>query len=347
MTKVFTDMHHAGLYQSLQILFEKRLGWELFRPIGTEWATEGYWMNAKIYGNHPDTIKQYLEIKHSIPTKLGPRNEVIDENENYYTIQNPFLNEKAITVAQFRKMKPNVVIASYYDNIEPFKRLAKEVGAKFIVQMGNEWPVSWDSVDNVLASTGKFSVPPNKNVVFYHQEFDLSVFYKGVPDFNSNKIASFVHCLAEHDIFEKDWQDFQELEKLLPEYEFKSYGISNRDGIIGDGVADKMRECKFGIHLKNKGDGFGHGIHSWFAIGRPIIFRGSQYKGKLAASLLIHEITGFDLDKVSLQEVAERIRKLTKDEYIAMCDNAFKTFKQVVNFDKEFINIKKFFENLL
>lgn len=349
MKTCFVDLHHAGLYQSLQMLFQ-RLGYELYRPIGVEWAEEGYWMNARIYGNSPDTIKQFLEIEHSVPTKLGPRNEVIDENEDYYTIKNPFMNERAITLEQFRKMKPDIVIASYFDNIEPFSRLAKEVGAKFIMHMGNEWPVPWDIVDNVLASTGTFPVLANKNVAFYHQEFDLSVFYKGEPDFNSKKIASFVHCISEHDIFKQDWVDFQELEKLMPEYECKSYGISNRDGIIADQkeLADKMRECKFGIHLKNMGDGFGHGIHSWFAVGRPVIFRGSQYRGKLAENLLKHEVTGFDLDKISLQETADRMKNLTEEEYKIMCDNVYKTFKETVDFDREYNGIiKPFFDNLL
>lgn len=348
--KVFTDMHHGGLYQSLQFLFEKRLGWELYRPIGTEWATEGYWMNARIYNNHPNTIKQYLEIRHAIPTKLGPRNEVVDENEDYYTVKNPFLNERAITLEQFRKMKPDIVIASYYDNIEPFRRLAQEIGAKFVMQMGNAWDVPWNLVDNVLASTAKFDVPNGKNVVFYHQEFDLEVFHKGEPDFKSNKIASFVHCLEEHDIFKKDWIDFQELEKLIPEYEFKSYGISNRDGTVIEqkDLADKMRESKFGIHLKSGGDGFGHGIHSWFAIGRPVIFRGSQYQGKLAGNLLKHGVTGFDLDKINLQEAAERIKNLTEDEYKTMCENVHRTFIEVVDFDREFEEqLKPFFANLI
>ena len=348
--KVFSDMHHQGLYQSLQMLIEQRLGWELYRPIGIEWATEGYWMNAKIYNNHPDTIKQYLEIRHAIPTKMGPRNEVVDENEDYYTIQNSFLNEKAITLDQFRRMKPDIVIASYYDNVEPFLKLAKEIGAKFIMQMGNVWPVPWDIVNNVLASTGKFPVPTGKNVVFYHQEFDLDVFHKGEPDFNSKKIASFVHCLSEHDIFKQDWIDFQELEKLMPEYEFKSYGISNRDGTIVEqkDLADTMRECKFAVHLKGGGDGFGHTIHSLGAVGRPVIFRGSQYKGKLAESLLIHEVTGFDADRLSLNEIAERIRFQKEEEYNQMCKNVYKTFKGVVDFEREFKEIlEPFFNNLL
>ena len=108
-----------------------------------------------------------------------------------------------------------------------------------------------------------------------------------------------------------------------------------------------MREIKFGIHLKNKGDGFGHGIHSWFAVGRPVIFRGSQYEGKLAGSLLKHGITGFDIDKISLQETAERIRKLTENEYKIMCENAYKTFKEVVDFNLEAIELAKFFRDLI
>lgn len=57
--KVLADHHHDDLYESLRILFEDRLGWELYRPIGTEWYTEGYW---DVY-NHPDTVTQYLGLQ--------------------------------------------------------------------------------------------------------------------------------------------------------------------------------------------------------------------------------------------------------------------------------------------
>lgn len=346
--RVFVELHHAGLYQSLQMLFEKRLGWELYRPIGTEWATEGYWNNARIYNNHPDTIKQYLEIRNSIPTKMGPRNNVIAENEDYYTIENAFLNEKAVTLEQFRKMKPDIVIASYFDNIEPFKRLAQEVGAKFIMQMGNVWAIPWDIVDNVMASTGKFPIPSGKHVIFYHQEIDLETFYKGDYTFDSKLLVSFVNCLAEHEIHRKSWEDFQELEKLMPEYTFKSYGIENRDGTITEqkDIAQIMRESKFGIQLKGFGDGFGHTLFDWFVLGKPVIFRGSQYKDKLAEAHLIHGVTGFDLDLITLEALKDKIIGITQEEYKEMCDGVYRIFKHSVDFDAEEVNIRQFLNNL-
>lgn len=41
--RVLADYHHHDLFESLAILFEDRLGWELYRPIGMEWFDEGYW----------------------------------------------------------------------------------------------------------------------------------------------------------------------------------------------------------------------------------------------------------------------------------------------------------------
>ena len=349
MKTIFCDLHHEGLYRSLQMLLEERLGFDLFRPIGEEWATDGYWMNAKIYGNHPDTIKQYLQIRHAIPTKMGPRNEVIGENEDYYTIANSYRNEKALTLEQFRKMKPDVVIASYFDNVEPFKRLAKEVGAKFVMQLGNVWAIPWDMVDNVLSSTAPFPVPSGKNACFYHQEIDLKTFYKGDYTYDSKLLASFVNCLSEHDIHKQSWEDFQVLEKMMPEYTFKSYGISDRDGTIQNQqeVADIMRKSKFGIHLKGGGDGFGHVIFDWFALGKPVIFRGSQYKGKLAEPHLIHGVTGFDLDQISFEALKDKIVGISEEEYKQMCDNVYRIFKEKCDFDLEFESIKDFFENLV
>lgn len=41
--RALVDRHQADLYYSLQLLFEDRLGVQLFTPIGHEWWDEGYW----------------------------------------------------------------------------------------------------------------------------------------------------------------------------------------------------------------------------------------------------------------------------------------------------------------
>jgi glycosyltransferase involved in cell wall biosynthesis len=40
---VLADRHHADLAESLLKLFEDRFGWEVYFPIGLEWADEGLW----------------------------------------------------------------------------------------------------------------------------------------------------------------------------------------------------------------------------------------------------------------------------------------------------------------
>lgn len=347
---VFVDLHHAILYKSLQMLFEKRLGWNLYRPIGTEWFDKGYWMNAEIYNHHPDTIKQYLEIRNTVPTKMGPRNEVVGEQDGYYEIENSYKNEKALTYDQFMEMKPDIVIASYHGNIEPYKRLAKSVGAKHIMQAGNHWPIDWGVVDNLMSSTAPHNYPKNKNVVFYHQEIDLEIYNPPETFYINNKnLNSFVNCLPEHDMHKQDWEDFQTLEKLLSDYTFKSYGISCRDGIIKEqkDIATKMKDSLFGIHLKGNGDGFGHVAFNWFASGKPVIYRGSQYQDKLWGELLEHEQTGLDIDKMSLTKVAEYIKTCSSKQYSQLCQNVMTGFSEKVNFNEEEKLLRQFLERLL
>ena len=55
---VFTDFHHAGLLNSLILLFEGRMHGAVYRPIGIDWANKGYWA---IY-DHPATRQQYLTL---------------------------------------------------------------------------------------------------------------------------------------------------------------------------------------------------------------------------------------------------------------------------------------------
>ena len=346
--KIFCDMHHHMLYYSLQLLLENRLGHELYRPIGEEWFTNGYWKIADIYGGSPETIAQYLQIRHAIPTKMGPRNIVKEELDDYYLIEDKYKDQKALTYAQFMANPPDVVIASYFGDIECYRELAQKVGAKFVVQMGNAWPVDWNTIDNLLASTAKFDVPQGKNAVFYHQEFGLNTF-KYEPPQESKYIRSMVHCLPEHEIYKQDWIEFQELEKMLSEYKFESYGISCREGTVQEQeiVAEKMRESLWGFHLKSGGDGYGHVIHTWFATGRPLSYRGSQYAGKLGGQLLEHEVTGLDLDKISLQSVAQKVREYEGNgRYAIMCANVYQKFTDIVDFDKEAEGISNFLTGL-
>lgn len=325
--RVFSDRHHAGLTQSLRLLFEKRLGYELYFQKGLEWYHEGYW---NIYP-HPDTAKQYLE------------RELEGVN--------------GITLEEFKNTNFDILIASIPQHIEPFKKLISlyQPQAKLIYQVGNAWNIPNNSVGNVMASAIIPNIPVQINFVQYHQEFDLDTFYYSPPDLKSKKIYSFINCLNAVDIYKKDWELFLELERLMPDWEFKSFGGQCRDGAINDNkiLADKMREAIFIFHCKSEGDGYGHVIHNAAAVGRSLITRYSDYKNKLAEPL-INNITSMQVDNKTPQQITEEIQKTYDNEtpmvhpHLESVSQAiFTQFNNTVNFDAEEQKIRTFLDNLL
>lgn len=324
---VFSDLHHKGLAESLQLLFEKRLGHQLFFPYGLDWFPK-YWKIGDPYGETAiNTAKQFLT------------GELPSDGTGVVTIPNK------MTFYEFINTDIDVLIASIPEHIEPYKELIKlyHPKAKLIFQIGNSWSMDYD-VKNVLASIHPMTVPEGINAVFYHQEFELPG-YKA-PE-KSNKITSFVNCLGHDQLFQQDWKEFLTLEHYLKGFECRSYGASCRDGNMqSDIIGDMMSDSHFSVHLKQSGDGYGHVAHGWGAVGRPVIFRGDQYKGKLAGKLFKHLETGFDLDKMSCVDVAHEIRTMSPGSHRQMCESMYKTFKQEVDFDKEEQSIQEFMGRL-
>ena len=346
---IFSDFHHSSLYTSLQMLFEVRLNHQLFRPIGEEWFNKGYWKLAEPYKNNPDTIMQYLGIRDHYKPMDGtkPLNDIKEYNE-YYLIKSFPYDHKALTLKQFKDMKFDLIIASYQPHIEPYLKLIQtyQPQAKFCHQQGNEWVVDFNKVKNLLASVLPYNIPNDVNACWYSQEFDLDIFK---PEYSEKKIIrSFVNTLATQSLFHRDWIDFLELEKYLPEYKFESYGAGCREGVINEQkeLAKLMRESKYALHLKNQGDGWGHVIFNFFSCGKPVIYRASQYKNRLASKLLIHRETGIDLDQVGITGAVNIIRNQSLSEYSKMCTNITSLFKKYVDFDKEQKDIEVFLSKL-
>jgi len=343
---VFCDKHHIGLLYSLQLLFEKRLGWNLYTPIGEEWFTSGFWKIAEPYGNHPSTISQFLSLNNTYqPTLQMPSQSTITKEKlNYYEILDSQNNttHKAITLEQFKQMSIDIVIASIPDHIEPYKRLISlyQPKAKFIFQMGNMFGLDFSAIPNLMASTMPFTV--SCNAIFYHQEFDLNIF-KYVPVTGKKKISSFVHCLPEREVYAS-------YRNSLPEFNFKAYGAGCPDEAItaSRDVAKTMQESDFGWHIKPGGDGYGHTIHNWFACGRPVITRRSDYADKLAGSLLEDGVTCIDLEKRGFEDNLRYIKEYSEAEKLQkLALNASNRFKNTVNFDSEEQKIKDFLFSII
>lgn len=339
--RVLADFHHAGLFNSLRMLFEDRLGGEIYRPIGEEWLKDGYWKIAEPYNNHPLTVAQYLGI-HLDYQKIGDGiYQIWEPAHDYY--------QKGITLEAFRRMNFDIVVISIPEHIKTFSGLASEVGAKLIYQIGNSWTVEAGLAKNVMASAKIDNVPDGINFIEYHQEFPLDIFKRAenIPD---KDIYSFVNCFNSASVFRADWQLFLDVESKMTDWKFKSLGGGCRDG-VADGqneVARMMSEAMFVWHTKYGGDGYGHIIYNTGAVGRPMIVKKYYYLGKMGEELMTDGRTCICIDGLDTDQIINKIRYYSEpDRYHNLCYGAYNNFINKVNFDVEAEKLKTFVENLL
>lgn len=362
---VFTDFHHAGLLNSLIMLFEGRMDGKVYRPIGMEWAEKGFW---KVY-DHPATQQQFLGIGGATPDGTPPLNEVVATEltkleavpQIYYCkdIEGDTTN-KAITFQGFMDLPFDVVIASIPAHIEPFKRLCElhPNHPKLIFQIGNAWTIEAGLAPNVMASAIINDVPPEVYFISYHQEFDtktFSPFSKIVSngdqlEWPGKNISSFVNCFNVLGHFSEDWDLFRRMEQTMPDWTFRSHGGQCRDGSC-DGtrnLAVAMREARFIWHTKNGGDGYGHVLHNSAAVGRPLITKKLYYAGKMGEKLMIDGKTCIAIDGLGIDEIKNKIEYYSEPaRYAEMCKNVYENFLEVCNFDKEFESLQIFLNNLI
>lgn len=347
--RMLVDFHHSSLLRSLNLLFQERLGIEVFRPIGMEWFDKGYWAINK----QADTAKQYLDLDQAYKPSDGtpPLNLLVAGNDSgSYVVIDPGEQSAhaACTFDFFINNKFDYVVASIPQHVEIFEALIEQYQpwCKLIVQMGNNWNLQNYKGKNILASIAPQSVD-NENVMFYHQEFDTGIFFASecLP---TKEIYSFVNVIENTGM---GWEDYKNLQEILtsPYYEMKAFGGQCPDGSTVGPVetANKMREAQFIFHVKPGGDGFGHVIHNAYAIGRPLITRPSHYRGQLAEQLLVPG-TFVDLDRYGPEEVKNIIIHLTDnpDELRQMGERAANRFREVVNYDIEADKISLWLQSL-
>jgi len=345
--KFMADYHHSDLFESYQLLFGDRFGWDIYAPYGMDWFDAWYWSFER--AQHGDAVaRQYLEGIWVNVVDKGPHVEAPDKTH-------PGRILKGVSLAQARAMDWDVVIASVPDNDPGFHRFAREHGAKFGVQMGNAGQFSdWDRADFGLVSTTT-NIPPPKPHVIYHQEFSLKDFRFEYPPAEKKSVASFVQCFAENPI---PYAEFLELARRAPDLDWKVYGAygTHPEDEFACGnqpttpqVAAAMRRTRIAWHSKSWSDGYGHVIHNLFAVGKPIFGRASYYANKLAGPLWQEGITSFDVDRYTIDELLRVLRRLRDDDdfHYQMSVASSLRFREVVNFDEDAEKIKKLMEQVL
>jgi hypothetical protein len=354
--KVLLDFHHHDLWESMELL-ATRLGWTLYRPIGLDWFEQGYWNHERKW--HGDAIaKQYLEPWGSdwfVPNVAtggdlwGYRDDPSHPGRKY----------KLVTLAMAREMHFDIVISSLAHNHEGFARFAAEAHATFGLQIGNVRfgaqdmaEDRWDLAAFGLVS-GRMPIEPPKPHVVYHQEFALRP-YKAPPRVDPLRVASFVQCYPESPTYIA----LTSLAPTLPEFDWRVYGAyggapldgyaAGNIGVCSE-VSDAMQASDIAWHAKAWSDGYGHVIHQWFALGRPVFGIESYYREQMAGDLWIDGVTSIDIEHRTKDEVARELRRLRDDEdhHLRMCEAAYARFREVVSFDEEADRIKALMAQVL
>lgn len=351
---VLADFHHAGLLNSLIMLFEGRLNGVLYRPIGTDWFTNGYW---KVY-DHPATVAQFLGIGSASPDGTPPLNNVESTAKTFLLPDPIYLCEdiesgrsnKALTFNNFMLTHVDFLVASIPQHVEPFLRLSELHPSRpnVVFQIGNNWDIAGTHAKNIMSSAKiDKSLLDGKNYVEYHQEFDVNRFLK--KSNQSTKITSFVNMFGVASHLIEDYNTMVKVEAIMSDWEFKVYGGQCRDGVVSPtGVASEMLSSMFVWHTKQGGDGYGHVIHNAFCAGRPPIVKISQYLGKMAGDLMVDGVTCIDIDGLDPHQIALKIGHFSQPkQYKALSKAASQVFKEKVNFDKESMLIKSFLDNAL
>ena len=349
--RVIADFHHEDLYESLRILFEDRLGWNLYRPIGLEWFHEQYWnvwpelATAQQYLSPVSTLSEFVEKARS-QDNFRPlsANPTMIEDGTYLVPSSAYdVKYRAITLDRFRELKFDYVLASMPQHIVSYQRLIKECQpqAKFIFQVGNNWDLTgYDGVVNVLSSARKARFRPNSHVVYYHQEFDWKAFQGN--EHNPKHCMSMSH-------YQQDKELFYALEGMMPGWTYKAHGAGNRDHCRGPHCSDirkAFREAGFLWHIKREGDGFGWNLFGAGAAGVPYVVRKHHFAGMTSEPLLRPGSTCIDLDTCRTREEIKRRLEEASGDYEQWSQRVKHYFHETVNYDNEFESIKRWIADL-
>lgn len=350
--KVLADFHHHDLYESLQIVFRDRFGWELYRPIGMEWFDKGYWNFER--QTHGDRVaRQYLEPWGS--------DELVGDHWERDDPHHPGRRYHMVTLEQARELRPDVVIATVSHNHAGFHLFATEVRGTFGIQLGN---VRFSHIDMAedrwdLAAFGILTttspLPPPKPHVTVHQEFSLHDFrYEPPTQDDKFTVSSFVQGFAETAWAYDIWKDAAARNPDMRWSVYGSYGSAPEDGFAAGNlgkcaeVGAAMRLSDVAFHLKRWSDGFGHVIHDWFAVGRPVIGWAAYYKDQMAGPLWVEGVTSFDLETKTPHEADLLLRRMRDDPgwHLQLCENAARRFREVVDFDADAEAIRSLIESV-
>ena len=307
---------------------------ELYVPVGHGWWDDATWRFGEVFGDDR-LAQQYLVI----------HDGVYEERDGYYATYDrefPEREIKCVTPEQFHALgKWRFVMPSVQENQHGYHRLAQRCGATSLYQVGNRGQrIDWSLEPLVLCSAEQRL---DGRGVRYHQEFDKDGMfaYRPPEPGAETSAASFVNCFT---LMPSQWATFKAVEAEMPDWRWGVYGEQGRDGKLCPTslVRDAMAQYGWAWHDKPQGDGFGHVIHYWAAVGRPLIGHAAHYAGLYAGPLWEDGITAVTLDGRTHGDVAALLRAYASDpgRHAQMCLRIRDRLEELVDYDREEVAIR-------
>lgn len=352
--RVLVDFHHHALAESLLRLFDDRYGVDVYFPAGMGWYERGYWNFERAW--HGDAVaRQYLE-------GIWADGEWGEHGVFRRDPRHPGRWHNGVTVERALDMVWDLVISTLPHNDEGMHRFATvdlpaNQRARFGLQIGNvmqdsrydlaEFALSSSTLPGHTTPDSWAKVIDHRGVptVIYHQEFDAQGVFRFDPDpaAGSREVASWVNCFPETAPY-PGFLDFAR--RHADDFDFKVYGaygsaaadeLAAGDVSVVTDVADRMREARVGFHMKAWSDGFGHVIHNWAAVGRPIVWVADYYRDKLAAPLFVEGVNAWDIGRHTEAELVALMRRLRDDDefWLNAATASRDRFDSLVSFDAE------------
>lgn len=324
-TRVLADWHHPALWESLSILLEDRFGWELYSPYGADWIDHGWRFDQSA-----------SEIGWGALDYLCPP-DARDLGDHWLvgTPEYPERPRKAVTWAQARDARWAFVLASVPEHQASFSRLATDLGARFVHQIGNARGHLPDpAIPQVTLASARLR-GRHSRAITYHQEFDRRLFGYGPPEPGSASAVSSFMLRLDGTSCDYRW--------LADDPRFRWWAATARSprdpGYLSPAaaIAARMRSSGFTWHDKRIGDGYGHVLWSSAAMGRPLIGHGHHYRGLLGEPLWRDGVTCIDLDRRTRDGTLSLLRRLAQDpdQHRRLCERTAAAFDELVDWDGE------------
>lgn len=322
MNILVDQIGHADLSYSMHLLFEKRLGWNVYSPDGGPgWAQYAVWTSPL----HPHTNVEVDGF------------DCIQVPTHSYLI-------KTVTLQQFIDMNWDFIISTCTRNENPLLTLAKQhkPGAKVVRQIANVGEQA-GAVKNVLLSTMTPMHPGTRTIKYYPEHRSDFVHDPSVPV--HKKIKSYFNYFH---TYAADIGHFRTMRTLLPEFEMVVGGGAHRPDldrtVLSPELPKDMQQQMFVWHTKPMGC-CGYTVRQALTCGKPIIFN-SKYSilmRTLAQEYLQDGVNAIDINPSvrSLQEAATIIRAWSvPGVYDQKVQDVLRLNNIYMNFEAQATNIK-------